>query len=82
MADKYIRKPAVFHKYSERDMRIWSWASKKTHEFKNYSFAAFVRDKLEWCMMNEGNQVKLIEPNQPQKDPDIESKKEGWSSLV
>jgi hypothetical protein len=77
MGDKYIRRPAVFHKYSERDMRIWNWASKKTHEFKNYSFAAFVRDKLEWCMMNEGNEFKKAEPIEEQPENNG-----GWGNLI
>lgn len=79
---KYIRRPTVFNQNSEREMRIWNWAKDKTDNFKKQNFASFVRDQLEVCMMNERNQVQIIEPRQPHKDPDTETKKEGWSSLV
>lgn len=79
---KYIRRPTVFNQNSEREMRIWNWAKDKTDNFKKQNFASFVRDQLEVCMMNEGNPVQIIEPRQPQMDPDTETKKEGWSSLV
>ncbi|MUK89174.1 hypothetical protein GMD78_12400 [Ornithinibacillus sp. L9] len=72
---KYIRRNAVFNENSERDMKIWKWASDKTGNFKEQNFAAFIRDKLEWCMNNESKTFSEVEQHeQPQKN--------GWSSLV
>jgi hypothetical protein len=74
---KYIRKPVVFNEYSQRDMRILNWAAKQTGNFQNQNFAAFVRDKLEWCMQNENKQFKEAEPDEEQP-----RSKKGWGKLV
>jgi hypothetical protein len=79
---KYIRRPAVFNKNSQRELRIWNWIVNSTDNFEKQNFAAFVRDKLEWCMQNESGSVQTIEPKQHQNSPETEAKKDGWASLV
>jgi hypothetical protein len=79
MGDKnYIRKPAVFNPGSAREKRIWDWIESSTNNFKAQNFAAFVRDKLEWCMQNEGGHVAspLV------KQVITTDSKQGWSKLI
>lgn len=78
MGDKsYIRKPAVFNPGSEREKRIWDWIESSTNNFKGQNFAAFVRDKLEWCMHHEGTQLVPAS----QQSIVVESK-QGYSKLL
>lgn len=74
----YIRKPAVFNPGSEREKRIWEWIESSTNNFKAQNFAAFVRDKLEWCMQNEGRSISPVVAQQPI----ISDLKQGWSKLL
>jgi hypothetical protein len=76
MADKYIRKQAVFNQYSDRELRIWNWIVNSTDNFEKQNFAAYVRDKLEWCMQNEGKEIKEAEPIEEQPI------KKGWGKLI
>ncbi|MGO4496446.1 hypothetical protein AB4114_11170 [Paenibacillus sp. 2RAB27] len=79
MADKnYIRKPAVFNPGSAREKRIWDWIESSTNNFKGQNFAAFVRDKLEWCMQNEGGHFTPAVIQQPI----TQDSKQGYSKLL
>jgi hypothetical protein len=69
--DKYIRKNATFNTKSKHHMAIWEWCLKETEEFQAQNFADFVREKLQYCMENQG--ASFI-PEQP--------KQIGWSSLI
>lgn len=50
----YIRKNATFNPNSQRHMLIWEWCQRETENFKAQSFSDFCREKLEWCMKNQG----------------------------
>lgn len=80
--EKYIRRQAVFHKGSERHLKIWEWGVEATNDFEDQSFADWIRDKLEWCMRNEGKDIQVFESKNEQKPLEFENKKGGWSSLV
>lgn len=81
-ADKFIRKQTVFNPESERQLKIWNWILTKTDNFKKQNYADFVREKLEWCMNNEGNYT--LAPNQPTEVEVNEdnSSNTGWGSLL
>lgn len=85
MATKYIRRHAVFNVKSERQLRIWNWILENTSEFSDQNFADFVREKLEWCMLNENKQFKEVEVHQSYmvkpKAVDQEQKM-GWKNLI
>lgn len=70
--DKYIRKNATFNRKSKQHMQIWEWCRQETEDFKAQNFADFVREKLEWCMEQEG---RLVTSTQ-------EPVKSGWGSLI
>jgi hypothetical protein len=76
----YIRRPAVFNPDSDREKRIWNWIENSTNNFKGQNFAAFVRDKLEWCMLHEGGQF-VATANTQEAVVKTESK-QGWSRLL
>lgn len=79
MATKsYIRKPAVFNPGSAREKRIWDWIERSTNNFEAQNFAAFVRDKLEWCMQNEGVQFTPVVAQHPV----LHDSKQGYSKLL
>lgn len=78
----YIRKPAVFNPESERERRIWNWIETSTNNFSKQNFAAFVRDKLEWCMQNENsNSLGPMVAVQSRLSEEVQKKK-GWSNLI
>lgn len=80
---KYIRRPAVFNGHSERELRIWNWIKEETGDFKNQNFAAFVRDKLEWCMNHKCEMHPVVtEPKSTLKPNEEKIEKKGWSSLI
>lgn len=81
MGAKYIRRPAVFNPGSDREKRIWEWIEQSTNNFKGQNFAAFVRDKLEWCMQNEGRQLIASDYVQAVQQASAVEKK-GWSKLI
>ncbi|CAH1230620.1 hypothetical protein PAECIP111891_06700 [Paenibacillus allorhizoplanae] len=74
----YIRKPAVFNPGSAREKRIWDWIESSTNNFEAQNFASFVRDKLEWCMQNEG---VYFTPNVVHQ-PIPQESKQGYSKLL
>jgi hypothetical protein len=80
--ERYIRRQAVFHKGSERHLKIWEWGVETTNDFTDQSFADWLRDKLEWCMQNERNVVQVMDSEQEQKPIEHETKKGGWSNFV
>lgn len=81
MGKDYIRRPVVFNPGSERELRIWNWIVTSTDSFKGQNFAAFVRDKLEWCMLHENKGAEPVMMVQPQITEDLHTKK-GYSDLL
>jgi hypothetical protein len=77
----YIRRPAVFNPESEREKRIWNWIESSTNNFKGQNFAAFVRDKLEWCMQNEDRHFASSSVAPQVQSVNMESK-QGWAKLI
>jgi hypothetical protein len=76
---EYIRRQTVFNKNSDREKRIWDWVVSSTNEFQDQNYAAFVRDKLEWCMRQPGV-MRDAEPAFIREESNTADKR--WSKLI